>query len=134
MAWAALAVIALLAVCQKSNRLNQLESRNATVTAKYDLHRNVDLATFLQSQPPGSTDALVMDTMAPSVIVVARVSLVSRSAGDSQPPRFVSTFRSSDGTNVSKPWQAAVPKQQGEYRAIFGFQQDVMQAETVLAP
>ena len=31
MAWPALAVLALLPVCQKSSRLNQLESRNATV-------------------------------------------------------------------------------------------------------
>ena len=129
--WRALALLALLAACHKSVRPNQLESRNDTVTAKYELHRGVDLGTFLQSQPPESADALVMDMMPPPVIVVARVSLVSPS---SQPPRFVSTFFFSDATSVSKPWQAASLKQPGEYRAIFGFQHEVTRAETVLTP
>jgi hypothetical protein len=129
--WRALALLALLPACHKSVRPNQLESRNNTVTAKYELHRNVDLLAFLQSQPPGSADALIMDMMPPPVIVVARVSLVSPS---SQPPSYVSTFLFSDATSASKPWQAASLKPSGEYRAIFGFEREVTRVETVLTP
>jgi hypothetical protein len=133
--WKLLVVLALLPAwaCRKGDGARQLESRNATVAASYELHPRATLGVFLKTQPPGA-DAIVVDLMLPAAFVVAKVSLISPNADVSRPPRFVSTFRSSDGTSTTKSWQAASAKGPGEYRGIFGLAKDVVQADTVLAP
>jgi hypothetical protein len=131
---AALAALALLPACKKAPSSEGLESRNGAVTARYEIHRNVDFNTFLQSQPPGSADALIMDAVPPAVFVVAKVSVTAPSGAGAGAPGFVSTFRFADGSSFKKPWRAASANPAGAYGAIFGFAKDVTQAETVLAP
>ena len=128
----ALSVLVAVVACQQTRSVVQLQSAAGDVTAVYELHRGVDLASFLEKQPPASADALIMEVIPPPIIVIARVSLASTPL-DSQSPRFTTTFQYADGTRLSKSWQGADSRaQRRDYRAIFGLPHEVVKADTVL--
>jgi hypothetical protein len=129
----AVTVLVVLAACRQTRSDTTLQSRNGAVSAAYQFHRNVDFTAFLKTQPEGSADALILDAMPPPVIVVAKVSLVAKAVDSPHPAGFTTTLWFSDGTSVSKHWEAASGTKGSDYRAIFGMPKDIVRADTVLA-
>ena len=86
-----------------------------------------DLVTYLQKQPPGSADTMILDAMPPPVIV--KVSVQHQAARG-----FDTTFTLQDGTSFTKRWTPASENTSGRYVAIFGLAARPKSVSTITSP
>ena len=87
---------------------------DSAVQQSVDIEHPADITAYLEKQPAGSTDALVLDATPPQVVV--KISVESNSHRS-----FETTFVFPDGKTLHKHWSAASGNVSHKYVAIFGF-------------
>ena len=85
-----------------------------TVDQSVEIEHPPDITAYLEKQPAGATDAMVLDAMPPQVVVKISIQSTSKRS-------FETTFVFPGGKTLKKHWAAASGNLSHKYVAIFGF-------------
>src|SRR5687767_11453871 len=100
------------------------------------LHRDVDVLSFLKTQPSGSVDYLDIGDSQPGVIVVVDVKRTDADGAAPVAPlprAFETIFRGDGDGQLTRKWKPTEQNASGKYRAIFVVPGSIKQAETRVA-
>lgn len=119
--------LVLVAMACTPEALQQEVTTRSGLPQSVEIEDPADLVTYLQRQPPGSVDAMILDAVPPSVIV--KVSVQHQAARG-----FDTTFTLQDGTFFTKRWTPASENTSGRYVAIFGLAARPKGVSTLASP